>query len=79
MAISLQDLKTLLKKSFPEADIQVKDLVGDSDHLSVHIIDQAFEGKSRVQCHQMVHKALGDLMKERLHALSIAASAPSKP
>ena len=45
-------------------------------HFSLHIESDAFAGKSRVERQRMVYAALGDLMQERVHALSIRASAP---
>ena len=45
-------------------------------HFSLRIESPAFSGKSRVERQRMVHKALGDLLDERVHALSISARAP---
>ena len=45
-------------------------------HFSLFIESTAFAGKSRVECQRMVYSALGHLMRERVHALSIRASAP---
>ena len=47
-------------------------------HFSLEIVSPAFIGKSRVERQRMVYAALGDLMKERVHALSIRASAPGE-
>ena len=47
-------------------------------HFSLEIVSAAFFGKSRVERQRMVYAALGDLMKERVHALSIRASAPGE-
>ncbi len=47
-------------------------------HYHVSIYAEAFEGKSLVQRHQMIYQALGDLMKEKIHALGINAKAPSE-
>jgi BolA family transcriptional regulator, general stress-responsive regulator len=44
-------------------------------HFSLTIESPAFAGKSRVERQRMVYAALGDLMRERVHALSIRASA----
>jgi BolA protein len=44
-------------------------------HFTLTIESPAFAGKSRVERQRMVYAALGDLMKERVHALSIRASA----
>jgi len=45
-------------------------------HFSLEIESVAFIGKSRVERQRMVHSALGDLLKERVHALSITAREP---
>ena len=45
-------------------------------HFSLMIESPEFAGKSRVERQRMVHKALGDLLDERVHALSIRARAP---
>lgn len=42
-------------------------------HYHVRIVDDAFTGKSLVQRHQLIYKALGDLMKHEIHALGIEA------
>ena len=47
-------------------------------HFSLTIESPAFAGKSRVERQRMIYGALGDLMKERVHALSIRASAPGE-
>ncbi len=46
-------------------------------HFEVHIVADAFAGKSLIQKHRMVYDALGDMMKTDIHALSIKASTPS--
>jgi BolA protein len=47
-------------------------------HFSLRIESPAFIGKSRVERQRMVHKALGELLDERVHALSIRATAPGE-
>lgn len=47
-------------------------------HFSLSIESPAFAGKSRVERQRMVHSALGDLLHERVHALSIRATAPGE-
>jgi BolA protein len=42
------------------------------------IIADVFEGKSLVQRHQLIYQALGDLMKQQIHALGINALSPSE-
>ena len=45
-------------------------------HFSLVIESAAFIGKSRVEKQRLVHAALGDLLDERVHALSITAREP---
>jgi BolA protein len=47
-------------------------------HFTLRIESPAFAGKSRVERQRMVHKALGDLLDQRVHALSIRATAPDE-
>ena len=47
-------------------------------HYHVTIVAETFEGKSLVQRHQLIYKALGDMMKQQIHALGINALSPSE-
>ena len=47
-------------------------------HFSVEIVAERFQGMSRLQRQRAVNAALGDLMRERIHALSIKAKAPGE-
>ena len=47
-------------------------------HFTLRIESPAFAGKSRVERQRMIYAALGELMRERVHALSIRARAPGE-
>jgi BolA protein len=47
-------------------------------HFTLRIESPAFGGKSRVERQRMIYAALGELMRERVHALSIRATAPDE-
>ena len=47
-------------------------------HFSLAIESPAFAGKSRVERQRLVHRALGDLLDQRVHALTIRATAPGE-
>ena len=47
-------------------------------HFSLRIESAAFAGKNRIERQRMIYAALGDLMRERVHALSIRARAPDE-
>jgi acid stress-induced BolA-like protein IbaG/YrbA len=54
------------------------DVVGDGQHFQALVVSGAFEGKSRVQRHQMVYQALGGRMREEIHALSMQTLTPQE-
>lgn len=47
-------------------------------HFSLRIESRSFVGKNRVERQRLIYNALGDLMMERVHALSIRATAPGE-
>ena len=48
----------------------------DGGHYQLQIVAQAFAGKSTIARHRMIYDAAGDLMRGRIHALSIRAKVP---
>jgi acid stress-induced BolA-like protein IbaG/YrbA len=54
------------------------EVLGDGQHFQALIVSSAFQGKNRVQRHQLVYKALGDRMREEIHALSMQTLTPDE-
>ena len=54
------------------------EVIGDGQHFQAVVVSNAFAGKSRVQRHQLVYKALGDRMREEIHALSMQTLTPEE-
>ncbi len=54
------------------------EVIGDGQHFQAVIVSDAFAGKSRVQRHQLVYAALGDRMREEIHALSMRTLTPDE-
>ncbi|WP_226699048.1 BolA family protein [Qipengyuania gaetbuli] len=83
-----QEMERLLTAAFAPTRLEVindsakhhghagDDGSGES-HFTVVIEAPAFAGKSRLERQRMVNRALGDIPGERVHALSIQASAPT--
>ena len=71
MALSIEEVKKLIISSIPDASIEIKDLVGDSNHYSAKITSKIFNGKSKIEQHKLVYKSLQGKMGNELHALSI--------
>lgn len=77
MAMDAAQIEQLIHEGIPDADIRIEDLRGDGDHYAAYITAAAFEGKTRVQQHQMVYDALQGKMGAELHALAIQTSTPN--
>lgn len=73
---NVEVLREKLTTHFPGADILIEDTRGDDNHLALHITSPLFQGKTRIEKHQMIYGALQGFVGERLHALSIVANAP---
>ena len=76
MAMDALEIETLIKTSLPDAQVTIEDLRGDGDHYAAYVTSAKFEGKSRVQQHQLVYAALKGRMGNELHALALQTSAP---
>ena len=70
------ELKNALLASFPDADVEIRDLTGTRDHYQARIVSAAFAGKSRIEQHRLVYAALGDAMKGPVHALALSTYTP---
>ena len=51
---------------------------GDGRHFFATIVSAEFEGQSRIRRHQRVYQALGDRMREQIHALSMKTLTPAE-
>jgi len=77
MPVDPKAIETLLRQSFPEAEIKVEG--DDGVHLAAMVIDESFRGKNRVQQQRAVYAALKGAMDGSdapLHALALTTKAP---
>ena len=58
MGMKVNEIKSLILKSIPDAEIEIKDLAGDDNHYAATIKSKIFEGKTKVQQHKLVYDAL---------------------
>lgn len=73
-----EEIQKKISSALPGAEIEVQDLTGTQDHFQALVISSAFEGKSMIEQHQLVYQALGDLMKETIHALALKTYTPEQ-
>jgi stress-induced morphogen len=76
MAIDADTIERLIRDGLPDARVTIEDLRGDGDHYAAIVVSAAFKGKTRVQQHQMVYRALQGRMGNELHALALQTSLP---
>ena len=76
MPMPAADLESRLRAAFPDAEIVITDLAGDGDHYKARIVSPAFAGLPRIRQHQLVNKALADVLGGALHALQLETAAP---
>ncbi|NIN36902.1 MAG: BolA/IbaG family iron-sulfur metabolism protein [Gammaproteobacteria bacterium] len=63
-----EDIKALIATGLTDVRIEID---GDGTHFQATIVSDQFEGKSMLQRHQLVYKALGEKMGTDIHALSM--------
>ena len=76
MPMPAVEIERMIKQSLPDAQVEITDLAGDSNHYAAVVVSSAFVGKSKLQQHQLVYKALGSHMGDALHALQLQTFAP---
>jgi len=71
MGLKIDEIKKLIQEGIPDAEISIQDLAGDDNHYSATIKSKIFVGKSKVEQHKLVYKALKGKMGNELHALAL--------
>ena len=71
MPLKIKEIEDLIKESIPDADITITDLAGDENHYSATIKSKLFKGKTKIEQHKLVYKALKGKMGNELHALAL--------
>lgn len=67
-------LAELVRRHIPGAQVEVR-LYSGNDHFEMLVTAEAFVGKNRVAQHKMVYAALGEHMRQRIHALALTTRA----
>jgi acid stress-induced BolA-like protein IbaG/YrbA len=72
------EVKRLIEQGLPGASVEVEDTTGGGDHFEALVVSDSFEGKNLVERHQVVYAALGDAMRQRVHALALKTLTPAQ-
>ena len=74
MPLKQKEIEDLIKEAIPDAEITIQDIAGDENHYSATIKSKIFKGKSKIEQHKIVYKALKGKMGNELHALALNTS-----
>ena len=74
MPLKQKEIEDLIKEAIPDAEISIQDIAGDENHYSATIKSKIFKGKSKIEQHKIVYKALKGKMGNDLHALALTTS-----
>ena len=70
-------MTALIREALPDAQVRIHDLTGTMDHFEVLVRSSAFAGKSLMDRHRLVEKALKQARDDgRIHALAIRTDLP---
>ena len=73
-----EEITAKIRATLPDAIVTLKDLTGTQDHWEAVIVSAEFEGKSLIERHRLVNRALAEELKGPIHALTFTAKAPSE-
>jgi acid stress-induced BolA-like protein IbaG/YrbA len=75
--ISIPDLIALVKVKLPDAEVNVMDKTGMSDHFIIHVVSKEFESMDLMARHRAVQESLNAAMQDgRVHAAEIKTATP---
>jgi acid stress-induced BolA-like protein IbaG/YrbA len=73
--VTTESIQRSVERGLPCEHVEV---TGDGQHFEAIIVSTAFAGLSRVKQHQLVYAALGDRMRDEIHALSMQTLTPAQ-
>ncbi|MEQ1506653.1 MAG: BolA family protein [Myxococcota bacterium] len=73
---SAERIRRILEENLPDCVAIVEDPANDGTHFQAEVVSSVFVGKSRIQQHQAVYRALGDHMRSDIHALQLKTFTP---
>jgi len=77
--VTAEQVVSMIQAEMPDAEVSVSDLTGGGDHFEVTVVSTQFEGRTLVQQHQMVYRAVQQAMSsEAIHALALNTYTPEK-
>ena len=78
MPMAASEIERMIKDAIPDADVAIRDLVGDGDHYAARVVSKSFAGMTRIKQHQAVYAARGGRVGGELHALQLETAVPTE-
>jgi len=76
--VTAEKIQEILQQQLADCVAVVENPERDGVHFQARVMSPLFVGKTRVQQHQLVYGALGDLMHEAIHALALRTFTPDQ-
>ena len=70
-----EEIKAIIETGMPGSSVEVD---GDGTNFEAVIVSDTFNGKTLLERHKLVYNALGEAMKEKIHALSLKTYTPEQ-
>jgi len=77
MPVPKDTIDKLIKDQLPNAVITITSLKDDNDHYQATVTSSSFIGLTPMEQHRLVYRALGDILKDSLHAFSLTTHIPT--
>jgi len=75
--VEAHEIESRIRLALPEAEqVRVVDLTGSRDHYQATVVSPRFGTMSRIEQHQSIYRALGELMAGPIHALALRTYTP---
>ena len=72
------ELTARIRAALPDAEVTLEDLTGTADHWKARIVSTAFAGKSPIERHRLINRALATELAGPIHALTMDLLAPGE-
>ncbi len=74
--LSPEEVRARIQAALPGSHVEVTDLTGTQDHYEALVVAPQFAGASRIAQHQLVYRALGEVVGREIHALALKTMTP---
>jgi stress-induced morphogen len=74
--LSPEEVRERIEAALPGSHVEITDLTGTNDHYEALVVAPQFAGVPRIAQHQLVYRALGEVVGREIHALALKTMTP---